>query len=159
MHLKLFMMWKNIFGFFLNMFQGVNTIIWFMKIVQRIRTWKVATFNYRFWDIRNLILLLYKTLSTREEYAHLQGQKLPFISMIMCLIPFQSILFIAQYMGGGGPSVYCKTQCFFIYPAPIYLVDFNRNYMLLFFYLSLSLIFLSFKSLFFIRTNSNALSK
>lgn len=99
MHLKLFMMWKNIFGVFLNMFQGVNTIFWFMKIVQRIRTWKVATINYRFWDIRNLILLLYKTLSTREEYAHLQGQKLPFISMIMCLIPFQSILFIAQYMG------------------------------------------------------------
>lgn len=119
----------------------MNTIIWFMKIVQRIRTWKVATINYRFWDIRNLILLLYKTLSTREEYAHLQGQKLPFISMIMCLIPFQSILFIAQYMGGGGPSVYCKTQCFFIYPAPIYLVDLIETICFFFFFISLSLSF------------------
>lgn len=119
----------------------MNTIFWFMKIVHRIRTWKVATFNYRFWDIRNLILLLYKTLSTREEYAHLQGQKLPFISMIMCLIPFQSILFIAQYMGGGGPSVYCKTQCFFIYPALIYLVDLIETICFFFFYLSLSLSF------------------
>lgn len=102
----------------------MNTIIWFMKIVQRKRTWKVATFNYRFWDIRNLILLLYKTLSIREEYGHLQGQKLPFISMIMCLIPFLFILFIAQYMGVVA-RVYIieRLNVNYIYPALIYLVD------------------------------------
>lgn len=42
--------------------------------------------------------------------------------------------------GGGGPSVYCKTQCFFIYPAPIYLVDLIET--ICFFFLSLSLSFL-----------------
>lgn len=123
------------------MFQGVNTIIWFMKIVQRIRTWKVATINYRFWDIRNLILLLYKTLSTREEYAHLQGQKLPFISMIMCLIPFQSILFIAQYMGVVARVYIVRLNVSLFYPAPIYLVDLIETICFFFFYLSLSLSF------------------
>lgn len=51
--------------------------------------------------------------------------------------------------GGGGPSVYCKTQCFFIYPAPIYLVDLIET-ICFFFFISLSLIFLSFKSYYFL---------
>lgn len=71
MYLKLFMMWKNIFVFFLKYVLGNEYNFLIYENCIKNKNLKSGNFNYRFWDIWNLILLLYKILLIREEYVYL----------------------------------------------------------------------------------------